>query len=228
MALCGSARAESPRFESMVTDGIHDLQTTITFLKADAEELRRIQKDFGFMSRLRELEFSFKDPDKFRMQGKIGYMIVNGTTQYIRLPQLGIKKRDEIGAASAKRHSLLDIGIFSRSALAAASGKFVREEPVDGAPAFVFEVTYSGDPSTRNLVWLRSDNHAVVKREWYDATGKLKATFLYLELKEIKPGIWLPSRVEIHNGEGTLAGILASSDFKLNLGLRDSLFDTAD
>jgi len=212
----------------MVTDGIQDLQVTITFVKADAEELRRIQRDFGFMSRLKELEFSFKDPDKIRMQGKIGYMIVNGTTQYLKLPQLGIKKRDEIGPASAKRHSLLDIGVFSRSSLNSATGKFVREDAVDGVNAVVFEVTYSGDPNTKNLVWLRADNHAVVKREWVDSNGKLKATFLYQDLKEVKPGIWLPSKVEIRNGDGVVAGLLSSSDIKINLGLKDSLFDTSN
>jgi len=213
-----------PTYAEMATSAVSDLQGTVTVTKAVPAELRKINRDFALAYQLRSFVMRFKQPDKLRMEGKIGFYIVNGPLRYYSVPQLGLKKKDDMGASPGKRYSLLEVGLISKNELAATEGKYLREETVDGASAHVFDVTYRGDDSTRYKLWVDPKTHVIMKREWFDGSGTLKATFRYQDVTEVKPGVWFPSKIEIKNIDGAVAGVTSCSEIKINQGMDDSIF----
>src|SRR5258707_10154532 len=166
----------------------------------------------------------FKKHYKVRMEGKIGLYIVNGPIRFYSVPQLGIKKKDDMGASPGKRYSLLEVGLISKNELSFTEGKYLRDEQIDGSAAHVFDVTYRGDDTLRYVLWIDPRTHIILKREWFDGAGKLKATFKYQEVKEAEPGVWFPRRIEIVNNEGVLAGGTSCTEVQGNQGLADSTF----
>jgi outer membrane lipoprotein-sorting protein len=218
----------APSFEQMATSRVADLEASVNVLKADQDELKKIGKDFGLAYRLKNIVMWFKKPSKLRMEGKIGQQaalyIVNGATRFYSIPAIRLQKKDDLGAAAGKKYSLIEVGLISRMELASASGKYLRDEDVEGAHSHVFEVTYRGDNTTRYVVWIDPRTHVIRKREWYDGSGKLKAVFNYREVKEVSEGIWVPTKIEILNSDGVLAGVTTYSGLKVNQDLEDSLF----
>ncbi len=219
-----AAKADSPRLEDLATAEVNDLQARVQVVLAEQSELEKISRDFGMMYRLRDLNMRYKDPDKLRMEGRVGTMIVNGCTRYFHVPQLRLKKKDELTEEASRRYSLFELGILSRHVLSAVQSRFLREERLDGVPHYLFEIVYRGDVADRFRVWIDPKARVVRKREWYDSSGKLRATFLYQEIREASPGLWIPSRLEIRNQEGAVAGITTYSELKVNQGLDDTPF----
>jgi hypothetical protein len=223
-ALFAGSRPETPELRQIVAADLRDFQATVKVLKADRTELNKINRDFAMAYSLRDLTMRYKEPNKLRMEGAIGHLVFNGATRQFRVPLLKLNQKDELGEAPGKRYSLFDVGVLTPSALAAIQSKFLRPEAVEGVSTQVFEVHYRGDDSARFVVWVDPARRTVMKRAWYDGAGKLKATFLYSEHKQLEPGLWAPTRLEIRNGEDALAGVTAYSDLKVNQGLDDSLF----
>lgn len=217
------ASSEPPRLEQMSVRGLADLQASVTVLKADYEELSKISRDLSLTYRLKELVMSYKEPNKLRFQNRIGLMIVNGSTRYVKFG--GLEKKDDLGASSTTRYSLLDIGLITPSGLAVMRGKYLREETLEGKSTRVFEITYREDGHSRYIVWIDPQNRVVCKREWYNSEGKLRAVFSYLDAKEVSPGLWIPTRLEIRNSDGVVAGVAAYTDLKVNQGLSDDIFE---
>jgi outer membrane lipoprotein-sorting protein len=221
----GAVRADAPRLDRMTAPELTDFQATVKVVKADQTELGKINRDFGMAYRLKSLTMRYKEPGKLRMDGAIGKLVVNGASRFFQVPQLNFKKRDSLGESPGNRYSLLDVGLLTPSSLAGMQSKFLREEDLEGTATDVFDLAYKGDESSRYVVWVDPKTRTIVKREWLDGAGKRKATFRYLEPKEVKPGLWVPTRIEIRNSEDIVAGITAYSDVKVNQGLEDSLFE---
>jgi outer membrane lipoprotein-sorting protein len=220
-----SASPDAPRLEQMVATDLVDLQAKVSVVKADQAELAKITRDMGLFYRLNNLTLSYKEPNKLRMEGRIGHLVFNGANRYFRVPALQISKKDDLGDSPGKRYSTLELGLLSRSFLAATQSRFLREETVDGTRAYVFDVSYRGDDTSRNVVWVDATTHALIKRDWLDGAGKRKATFLYLEPREVKPGIWFPTRIELRTADDVVAAVTAYSDVKVNQGLAETLFE---
>ena len=220
---------DAPRYEDLATAVVSDIQATMSVVKADQSELRKISKDFGMAYRLKSVTLRFKRPGKLRMEGRIGQepalYIVNGSTRYYSVPRLKLAKKDDLGDSPGKRYSLLELGIVSRGDLAAIQPKYLRTEALDGVNTPVFEVGYKGDESFKYILWIDPRTHVILRRDWLDSAGKLRATFLHHDPKEIAPGVWLASRLEIRTGDGTTAAITEYTDVKVNQNLSDSLFD---
>jgi len=173
----------------------------------------------------------YKQPDKLRMEGRIGETpaeyVVNGSTRTVAIPRLHFRKRDELGEAPGRRYSLLDLGLIARSDLPFIQSRYLREEEVAGVETSVFELNFRGDVRLKYVLWVDPRTHVVRKRQWFDGEGKLKATFLYQDVKEVQNGLWFPTRVEILNGDGAVAAITQYSDLKINQGLADALFEVS-
>lgn len=219
----------APTFEEMATAKVNDVQASVNVEKADQEELKKIGRDFGMAYKLKSIVMRFKKPSKLRMEGKIGsspaLYIVNGQTRFYSLPQIGIKKKDDLGASPGRRYSLLELGLISSQEASDAKAKYLREESMGDKPAHVFEVGYRGDDTMKYVLWVDPSSHVILKRDWLDGAGKLKATFNYREVKEVSSGVWVPTRIEIVNSEGNVAGITTYSEVKVNQGIPDSLFE---
>jgi outer membrane lipoprotein-sorting protein len=224
LALFGGGRPDTPQFSQIVVSDLKDFQATVKVEKADRTELNKINRDFGMAYSLRDLTMRYKEPNKLRMEGSVGWLVFNGSTRCFRVPQLKLTKRDDLGESPGKRYTLFDIGILTPSALAVMQTKYLRSENLDGVAAQVFDMKYRGDDTSRFTIWVDLERRVVLKRAWYDATEKLKAVFLYQEHRQLQPGLWAPTRLEVRNGDDAVAGVTSYSDLKINQGLDDSLF----
>lgn len=225
LLLFAGAKPETPQLSDIVVLDLKDFQATVKVDKADRVELDKINRDFGMAYRLHDLTMRYKEPNKLRMEGTIGRLIFNGTTRQFKLTlPIKLTHKDELGDSPGRRYTLFDIGVLTPCALAVMETKFIRVEPLDGTPTQVFEMKYRGDVATKFNVWVDPVRKVVLKRAWYDASGKLKAVFLYQEHRELRPGFWAPTRLEVRNGEDAVAGVTLYSDLKINQGLDDSLF----
>jgi outer membrane lipoprotein-sorting protein len=102
---------------------------------------------------------------------------------------------------------------------------FVRHEAVDDQDTLVYDLTYKGVTGGSHFrIWVDPKNHITVKRDWFDGENHLKATFRYQEPREVAPGLWLPTRVEVKNGDGVVAAVTSMEDIQVGQGLSDSLF----
>jgi len=213
-----------PELGDFAVKGIRDLEATVTVAKADLAQLEKINKDFGILYRLRDVTIRYKEPDKFRVDSRLGVFIVNGSMRFLKVPQLGLKKRDDMGAELGKRHSLLDVGLITPTRLDQMRARYVRSETVRGLVMPVFEVSFSQSETAKYLLWLDPAKKLVARRRWLDNGGDVRATFDYLEPVEAAPGIWIPTRIEVRNDSAALAGATVYRDLKVNRDPEDSLF----
>jgi len=149
--------------------------------------------------------------------------------RYYEVPKLKLRKSENLEAHPGKRQSLLEYaGLVSTGTLQFMDARLLRDEKTGDRDSLVYEMRFQGeDKGSFYRIWIDKQTHVTVKREWYDSASKLRATFLYSDAKEIAPGIWLPTRLEVKNAEGASAAVLSLSDIKPNQGLTDEPFALA-
>jgi outer membrane lipoprotein-sorting protein len=210
---------------------LSDLEATIRVTKYDSAELDKIGPDFKTTYSLRNVTFQYKQPDKIRLEGRSqtrggAVLIMNGAMRYFEVPKLKLKKSENLEAHPGKRQSLLEYaGLVSPGTLEFMDGKLLREEKLGGRDTIVYEMRYQGETrGSYYRIWIDKETRVTAKREWRDGADKLRATFLYSDAREIAPGVWLPTKVEVKNGEGISAAAVSISDIKPNQGLTDEPF----
>jgi outer membrane lipoprotein-sorting protein len=218
------ALVNAPSLDQVATTSITDFKASVSVDMANEEELKKINRDFGTIYRLKKLDMYYKAPDKLRMENKFALMIVNGETCFFKVPILGIAKKDDLGSELSKRHSLMDIGLIPASSLDYIDSKYLHTDTIAGQEAWVFSISFKGDTSSSYRIWISPKYKVILKKEWYDSDGKLRASFYYRNLKEIKPGLWFPTQLEVKNAEGVTAAITSYNDVTVNLELNDGLF----
>ncbi len=211
-----------------------DLEATVKISKVDSVELEKIGADLKASYAVRKLSFQYKTPDKLRLEGHSATrgsatMIMNGAMRYYEVSLLKMKKTENLEAKSGKRQSLLEyVGLISPGTLKFMQATYLKDDILDGANAEVYELKYlKEDRGSFYRVWIDPKQKNVLKREWLDGAGKLRAAFKYGDAKESAPGIWLPTQVEVSNGEGKSAAILTLSNIKVNQGMTDEPFQIA-
>src|SRR5579859_4657292 len=85
LALFAGARPETPELAQVVAMDLRDFQATVKVVKADRAELVKINRDFAMAYTLRDLTMRYKEPNKLRMEGSIGWLIFNGSTRQFRV-----------------------------------------------------------------------------------------------------------------------------------------------
>jgi outer membrane lipoprotein-sorting protein len=223
----GARGAGAPQLDQLAALNLSDLEARVKVLRADQAELGKINRDFGLAYMLKDITMRFKEPNKLRMEGSIGSIVMNGSARHFRVPALHLSKRDDLGESPGRRYTLLDVGLLTRSSAAAVDGHYLRDEKVGEIETRVFEAAYRGDTANKYVLWVDPKTHVVAKREWLDGEGKLKATFLYQAPTEVSPGVWVPTRVEIRNRDDAVAAVTSYSEVKVNQGLSDSLFEAS-
>jgi outer membrane lipoprotein-sorting protein len=226
----------SHNLNDYVVGKLDDFSASMKVVEFNEHEGVKINKDFPLIYKIKgDIKVKYKEENKLRIDGMLGAsnatLIVNGTTQYATIPAAHIKTRISLGKEPGKRKTLLDVGMISSGYLAYTQGEFKRTQVVDGILCAVFSVSYrdkSLDTSHR-MIWIDPRTKITLKRDEYaqgsnSQVGKLNATFLYKQPKEVKPGIWFPTRIEAYNNEGKRAGITAYSDVNVNVGLAESVF----
>ncbi len=229
----GRAPGGETRDITMLFTKMDDLEVALKVTKYEPLELEKISPDFKTTYSVRNLNLQFKHPDKLRLEGRsatrgTALMILNGTVRFYSVPKFKIKKSEDLANSPGKRQSLLEYGgLVVPETMRFMQAEFVKNEMLQGASTAVFDLKYlAAVAGPHYRVWIDHKTHITSKREWFDGTGKLKATFLYLDPQEVTPSVWLPGRLEVRNAEGAIAAEVTLSDPKTNQKLPDSLFDT--
>lgn len=236
MAVGITARAEI-RGESETKDiaqlatKLTDVEATVRVTKFDSAELEKIGQDFKSTYSLRNLNFQYKQPNKIRMEAHSptrgnALLVMNGPLRYYEVAKFKIHNTENLESKPGRRQSMLEYaGLLSPGTLEFMEGKYVREEPLAGKPKSVFELRYRGETKgSYYRLWFDRVTQITSRREWYDSTGKLRATFTYSEPQDLGSNLWMPGKIEVKNGDGILAAILTITNIKINQGLEDTLF----
>ncbi len=219
------ALAQAPELERMAVAGVADLRARLEVVRVDGAAMRSISPDLAMLFGLKALDIAYKEPARFRAEARVGLLVIDGSTLYYRVPQLGIKRRTDLGADLHRRHSLFDLGLLTRAKLEQLEGRRLRSEALHGVAAEVFELRYRADREVRYVAWLDPVRRVTLRRQWFDRSNRLKGTFDYLDVSEAAPGIFVPRKIEVRTAAGSLAGVAVYSDVVVNGGLADALFE---
>ncbi len=235
VAAAGSASSQTVQSSHKLADyvsTVKDLSETVRVVQSDTAQLARIGSDFGATYTLKTMHMMYLQPDRLRLDGNsptrgTALMLLNGSIRYVDIPRFKIHLTENLEKSSSRRQSTLELeGILSPDTLTYLTGTYVRTEMLDGGQSEVFDLHYTGSQSQQHfLVWVDDRTRITVKRQWFDADKHLKATFSYDQPKEVSPGVWLPTRLQVQNSEGAIAAVIALEDVKVNTGLMPDLFN---
>ena len=103
-------------------------------------------------------------------------------------------------------------------------------ETVDGQDCFVIdsvpasEKLASDSGYSRRKLWVRKDNVAIVKREFYDKAGKLEKVETAKKLVNVKGTAWRADEVEMRDLQNGTKTIMLVEGRKVDQGLKDDFF----
>ncbi len=110
------------------------------------------------------------------------------------------------------------------------SASVLREEAVEGRPAWVLELKAKAPTATydRRLVWIDKERYVSLKGEMYARSGKLLKESRSLEVRNIG-GRWYPVRTEMVNRiRKDTRTVFVLEDLKLDTRIPDSRFSLAE
>jgi len=227
--LAVSAQA-SQDIDSYVQKNFDDAALTARVKFANQKELAKINDDFGTSYRVPYTDIKVKEPFKLRLESQVEdtkvLYIINGADLLIRIPRIKVNSKQNLAKSPGRRQTLLDFGILTPSLFKTLfEAKFVRLDRATND--VVFDVTYPKalDDTSRHRIWIDPEKKFVTKREWYSQQGRQLATFFYLSPVNQK-GCWIPTKMQVKNVDGVLAGETFYTGLKVNQGLSDTLFST--
>ena len=124
-----------------------------------------------------------------------------------------------------QKQSLLDLGIFAKDYLTTDyKPVFLRKD----GPLLVFQLNQRGtDNKSNEVVWVDPKTSITVKRQSVSGKKIMTKEMRYLYPQQVRPGIFVPTRIEIYNQFGKLGAVQDVSDIKANLGVDEGLFDVS-
>ena len=214
----------APDIRALTSDNVKTLQASSEIVTENQGELKKISGDISLAYRLHRGSMVYEQPGKLRIEATIphlatGYYVINGNEKLTVAPFVH-KKQDTTGQPG-KRQTLLDFGLVPPELLTDYNATFLRRE--NGLLCFQIQPKQAGE-TEKDLVWIDPKTHITAQRYNYDRQGKLVKWFLYQNPVQIAPGIYVPTRVELYNTQGKLAGATAYQNIRVNQPVSESLF----
>ncbi len=218
--------AQTPRAESAATGKIRDMTATLTVVDAETnfDELKKIGGSFATSYRFKRMDLSYKNPDKIRLEAKVsgisGLMVFNGDTKMVKVPFR--KDIRNVRQHPGQKQTLMDLGIFATDYLASAySASYLRSE----RNLQVYKLSQRNtDSRSYEVVWVDPKTSLITRRVSFDAENEIRKELRFKNPLQVRPGIWVPRRIEVYNQFGKLGAVQALEDVKVNLGVGESLF----
>lgn len=222
-------QSSTVRIQDLVQPALRDASWRARVERSAQRELQKINRDFANSYRFSFTDVQMKEPFMLRLESTVDdqsiLYILNGPIRMFRIPRAGINRRENLARAPGKRQTPLDFGLLTPSLFDNFfTARFVRNDRATGN--VVFDVTYvpSLGDTTRHRIWVDRTRRIVTKREWYSQNGGfLVATFYYEEPRSFS-GIWIPTRLRVHNADDKFAGSTRYENIRVNTGLSDSIF----
>jgi outer membrane lipoprotein-sorting protein len=107
--------------------------------------------------------------------------------------------------------------------------KYLRDETLDGKPAFVIEryPTSADSGYTRQVVWIDQAEYRTLKIDYYDRKESLLKTLTFSGFEKHLNKYWRPSVMSMVNHQNGKSTVLKWSNYKFHVGLKDSDFTEA-
>jgi outer membrane lipoprotein-sorting protein len=230
---CGVPSASDPgsirEQVKQATQKFHDLTGTAVPVYVNQKELVKVGKSLVRSHEIKRARLSFKDPDKFRMEGTLGLIniqyITSGDCRIVRMPGLHYTKREDASDDRDMCQSCLDVGILTDSMWDSFRVTYMDTETTPSGAVYVFKLTQPDYTLQKHQkIWVDAKTFRLLKREKFGHTGKLRVRLIYTDHKLVDGVLSVPSRTETYTPEGKLAAISELRDIKVNVGLPDSLF----
>jgi hypothetical protein len=215
---------------SRTTDRIKDLTTTLVLDDdaTDHDALMTMGGAFATTYSFHEMKVSYANPNKARFEGRstIGpaMMVYNGDQKMFKVPIPFVGRRVEnVHGQPGQKQSLVDVGIFARDWLTTDW-----EPHYMGHQGALDEYRLTQRDSTNGsheIVFVDPKTYVIVRRLSYNGKDVLKKEMRFRKVVQIKPGIWVPQRIEIFDPTGKLAAAQDLVGTRVNDGVDPSLFD---
>ncbi len=210
------------------TKGFKSVSMVGTVTYKNKKAIASIESNYARLYDFKSASISFKDPDKLRMDGKLGMVrfeyIVNGWSKIIRAPTVRFTKREDFTGDPAKLQDAFDVGLVTP-----ALWRHRRIEVIDDAEAAARDEIKirlhwpKGDMML--LAWLDKEDLWLKRFEKRTGAGELQLKVLYLKPRKAGGIIWMPTTVELYASDGEKAGASEYTDIRVNTGLADSFFE---
>lgn len=210
--------------ETIMTDKIKDMTATLRVTETNRTELRKIGGAFATTYSLKKMDVTYMNPNKARFEARVlgasVMMIYNGNTKVYRTP---IKSgTQDVASKPGQKQTLMDLGIFARDYLTTDyKPNLVRKE----GNLLVFKLTQRNtENKSHEVVWVNPKNSVIEKRQSVNGDNILQKEMRFVNPQQIRPGIWVPTRIEIYNQFGKLGAAQAIENIKVNLGVNEDAF----
>ena len=227
VALSASAADLRTRIKQATGD-FKDITLTCKVLQANQRELKKIGKDFPKSYEFKSTLVRFKSPDKMKMEGKLGLVkveiVINGDRKLTSIPPIHYHKKEDISDKPHKRQNDLDIGMITDSLWRDYIVTNVDTEKSGDDP--IARITFRRENSREKklVAWVDDKTLKLLKVEKYESDGRLISRYIYSSHSLINGVAWVPSKIQVYNGEGKLAGTTAYENIKINTGISDKVF----
>ena len=214
----------SPDIRSFTSQNVKTLAASSEIVTENQDELKKIDGDISLAYRLHRGSVVYEQPGKLRIEASIphfatGYYIINGNKKLTVAPF--VHKVQDTTGAPGKRQTLMDFGLVPPEMLTDYNITFLRRE--SGLLCFQVQPKQAGE-TQKDLIWIDPKTHITAQRYNYGRDGKLTKWFLYKNPVRIAPGIFVPTRVELYNPQGRLAGATIYQNVRVNQPVNDSIF----
>jgi outer membrane lipoprotein-sorting protein len=229
----GQARAaDSPTLDTatkkLVTEKIKDMSATLRVTETNWRELEKCGSDFKRTYYFKRMNVAYQYPNRTRMEtkalGSTLLIIFNGDTRYYKVPFK--TETSSVAGQPGQKQGLLQFGIYAPDYLTLDyEPHFIRAE---NNLQLIRLTQRRSTNKSYELVWVNPKTHIIERRQSWNGDNVLTMELRYKDVKEARPGIFVPNRIEIYNPEGKLGAAQAVENLTVNTGLADALFATSD
>lgn len=210
--------------KKLATGKIKDMSATLRVTETNWRELEKCGTDFKRTYYFKRMNVAYQYPNKTRMETKaLGttlLIIFNGDTRYYKVPLK--TETSSVAGQPGQKQGLLQFGIYAPDYLTLDyEPHFVREEK----NLQLIRLTQRRSVNkSYELIWVNPKTHIIERRQSWNGDNVLTMELRYKDVKEARPGIFVPYRIEIYNPEGKLGAAQAVENLTVNTGLADALF----
>jgi outer membrane lipoprotein-sorting protein len=173
------------------------------------------------------MSVTYQNPNKARFEAKVlgasVLMVYNGDERMWRIP--GKSEKKNIYGQPGQKQTLMDLGIFARDYLKTDYNP-VYQRTEKGLHVYKM-VQRNTNNTSHEVVWVNPQTSLIEKRMSYNGDSILVKELRFTNARQIRPGIWVPGRIEIYNTEGKLGAAQSVDDVKINLGVDSGLFNVS-
>jgi len=209
------------------TAGFRDVSLTARITYKNNAELDKVSTDFAKGYQLKTSTVTFKQPDKMKVEGKLGLfkvaMIINGDRKAFSIPSIHFTDRENIKGKPHQRQTDLDIGILTCSLW---NDYIVTEATTEkGSDGEVYKLVFVRSNAKNKSIacWADAKTLKILKVDKYAVNGSMKSRYIYSNHREFN-GIWVPGKIDVYSQDGKLAATTVYDNIRVNTGVSDSAF----